>query len=346
MSEYILHPDAQFPLPADIEAEVYGSAFGVRAYLPADTASIPDDVWAGASGLVCYHEVAVTAAVLDRMSKCRVVVRAGVGFDNIDLQAAGERGIAVCNTPDYGTTDVADHAIALTLAFLRGITFYNRAIEADPLAGWRFDTAPSVRRLSTQTFGVVGLGRIGTATALRAKALGMRVIFFDPYKPTGTELAVGLERCATLDDLLAAADIVSLHTPLTEETRHIMNAATFAKMKPEAILINTGRGPSVDLDALADALLSGHVAAAGLDVLEQEPPSPDSKLVAAWRAPDSPIRDRLVLTPHAAFYSPSSLIDLRRKSAVVALGYLQEGDSRDLVNRDLLDQTAAARRRA
>lgn len=346
MPGYLLHPDAQFPLPADLEAGVYGDEFAIHACLPAQTASIPDDIWAGALGMVCYHEVTVDAATLERMPRCRVVVRAGVGFDNIDLAAAAQRGIAVCNTPDYGTTDVADHAIALTLSFLRGIPFYNAAIRADPVAGWRFETAPAVRRLSTQVFGVVGLGRIGTATALRAKALGMRVVFFDPYRPTGTELAVGIERCATLGDLLAQADIVSLHTPLTAETRHMMNPATLAAMKPGAILVNTGRGGIVDLAALTQALMLGQVFAAALDVLETEPPAPDSPLVSAWRAPDSAIRDRLILTPHAAFYNPSSLIDLRCKSAATAKGYLLSGSSRDLVNGDILDRDAAARRAA
>lgn len=344
MTAFILHPDLQSPLPADIEAGVYGDAFGVRAYLPAQTATIPDDVWAGASALVCYHEVTVDAALLDRLPTCRVVVRAGVGFDNIDREAAGARGIAVCNTPDYGTMDVADHAIALMYAHLRGITSFNRAVYDDPKAGWLFDAAPHVRRLSTQVFGVVGLGRIGTAAALRAKALGMRVVFFDPYKPTGTELSVGIERCASLEDLLGMADVVSLHTPLTPETRHLMTRATLAQMKPGSILINTGRGGIVDLAALTEALLSGHVAAAGLDVLETEAPAPDSPLMSAWRAPGSPIRDRLIVTPHAAFYSPSSLIDLRRKSAATALGYLQSGESRDCVNLTRLDLDAAVRR--
>ena len=282
--------------------------------------------------------------MLDRMPRCQVVVRAGVGFDNIDLAAAGARGIAVCNTPDYGTTDVADHAIALMLSFLRGIPFYNAAIFGDPVAGWRFDTAPAVRRLSTQCLGVVGLGRIGAATALRAKALGMRVIFFDPYKPTGTDLSLGLERCATLVELLGRADIVSLHTPLTIETRHMMNAETFSAMKPGSVLVNTGRGGIVDLDALTEALLSEKVFAAGLDVLELEPPSPQSRLMTAWRTADSPLRDRLVITPHAAFYSPSSLVDLRRKSAATAMNYLQTGTSRDCVNSDLIDRAATTQR--
>lgn len=337
MPPFILHPDLQAPLPADIESSVYGGQYEAKAFLPGDFASIPESLWSNASGMVCYHEVTVNGALLDRMPNCRVVVRAGVGFDNIDLQAAGERGIAVCNTPDYGTMDVADHAMALTLALLRGVTAYNRAIEADPVKGWRFEGAPHIRRLSTQVFGVIGLGRIGTATALRAKALGMRVVFFDPYRTTGTELSLGLERMTSLDALLQISDVVSLHTPLSTETKHMINADTLARMKPGAVLINTGRGGCVDLDALTGALMSGHLAAAGLDVLESEPPSAASSLMTAWRSPGSPIRDRLIVTPHAAFYSPSSLVDLRSKSAATALNFLQTNDSRDCVNRPFLD---------
>lgn len=344
MTELILHPDVQFDGPADIEAAVYGSAFRIHASLSRDLSQIPDDVWRRAAGLVCYHEVTVTADLLDRMPDCRVVVRAGVGFDNIDLAAAGARGIAVCNTPDYGTMDVADHAIGLTLAFLRGIPMYDNAIHADPVGGWRFETVPTVRRLATQTFGVVGLGRIGTATALRAKALGMRVVFYDPYRPTGTELSVGLERVPSLDALLAQSDVVSLHTPLTAETRQMISTAALAAMKPTAILVNTARGGVVDLAALTPALVEGRIAGAALDVLEIEPLPADHPLMRAWRAPGSPLRHRLVVTPHAAFYSPSSLVDLRRKSAETAAFYLREGWSRDCVNRDLIDPQAAAAR--
>lgn len=346
MAELVLHPDVQFNGPADIEEGAYGGGFQVHASLSRDLSEIPEAIWRRAAGLVCYHEVTVTADLLDRMPNCRVVVRAGVGFDNIDLAAAGARGIAVCNTPDYGTTDVADHAIALTLAFLRGVTMYDSQIFADPVAGWRFDTVPTIRRLSTQVFGVVGLGRIGTATALRAKALGMRVLFFDPYRPTGTELALGLERVATLEALLAQADVVSLHTPLTSETRHLISTTAFAAMKPQAILVNTARGGVVDLNALTPALLEGRIAGAALDVLEVEPIPPEHPLMQAWRAPGSPIRHKLVVTPHAAFYSPSSLIDLRRKSAQTAALYLREGQSRDCVNRDLIDRDKAAARAA
>lgn len=346
MAELVLHPDVQFDGPADIEAAVYGTDFLIHASPSRDLSQIPDDVWRRAAALVCYHEVTVTANLLERMPDCRVVVRAGVGFDNIDLAAAGALGIAVCNTPDYGTMDVADHAIALTLAFLRGIPMYGSAVFADPVAGWRFDTVPTIRRLSTQVFGVVGLGRIGTATALRAKALGMRVVFFDPYRPTGTELSLGLERASSLGALLDIADVVSLHTPLTPETRHMMSTAALAAMKPGAILVNTARGGVVDLAALTPALLEGRLGGAALDVLEVEPLPRDHPLMQTWRRPDSPIRHRLVVTPHAAFYSPSSLVDLRRKSAETAAFYLREGWSRDCVNRDLVDKDKAGARAA
>ncbi|HEV7367755.1 C-terminal binding protein [Arenibaculum sp.] len=344
MPELILHPDVQFEGPPDLEAAVYAGRFEICASRSRELSGIPEEMWRRAAALVCYHEIEVTADLLKRMPRCRVVVRAGVGFDNIDARGAGDLGIAVCNTPDYGTTDVADHAIALMLSFLRGVTMYNSLVFEDPVAGWRFGASPTIRRLSTQTFGVVGLGRIGTAAALRARALGMRVVFFDPYRPTGTELSLGIERCATLEELAGTADVVSIHVPLTAETRHLVSAPILERMKPEAILVNTGRGGSVDLVALAQALLDGRIAGAALDVLEAEPLSPDHPLMRAWRAPGSSIRHKLVVTPHAAFYSPSSLRDLRRKSAETAAFYLCNGWSRDCVNSEAIDPEKAASR--
>ncbi len=263
MPNIILQPDVQFDGEADLEQAVYGSRYEVVTSQSKNLRSIPEQVWRDAVAMVCYHEIEVNDAVLDRMPNCRVVVRAGVGFDNIDLAAAGRRGVAVCNTPDYGTMDVADHAIAMSLAFLRGLVHYNAAILSDPVGGWRFQDPKTVRRLSTQTFGVVGLGRIGTATALRAKALGMRVVFYDPYRPTGTELAVGLGRVHSLGELLAQSDVVSLHTPLTAETRHLISGPELAAMKDDALLINTSRGGVVDLRALAQTLPPAVSAAQG-----------------------------------------------------------------------------------
>lgn len=345
MPNIILQPDIQFKGEPHLEQAVYGERYKVHTSESKNLGSIPDAVWSDAVAMVCYHEIEVTDAVLARMPNCRVVVRAGVGFDNIDLKAAGVRGIAVCNTPDYGTMDVADHAIAMTLALLRGLIAYNTAVLNDPVGGWRFQDATTIRRLSTQTFGVVGLGRIGTATALRAKALGMKVIFYDPYRSTGTELAVGIGRVNSLTDLLEQSDIVSLHTPLTPDTHHLISVAELAAMKDDALLINTARGGVLDLKALSATLADGRLTGVGLDVLEQEPPSPDHPLLALWRAPNSPIRHKLIVSPHAAFYSPSSLIDLRQKSARTAFEFLETSASRDQVNLAFFDATAAARRK-
>jgi phosphoglycerate dehydrogenase-like enzyme len=276
------------------------------------------------------------------MQRCRQIVRAGVGFDQIDIAACARNGIPVCNTPDYGTTDVADHAIAMMLALARGIVTYHEQLKQDPLDGWNFMAAPTVRRLAGQVFGVVGLGRIGTATALRAKAFGMDVVFYDPYRESGVELALGIRRVDSLSALLRQADVVTLHVPLTEETRNLMDAKAFSLLRPGALLINTARGPVVEIESLLHALLSGKLAGAALDVLPIEPPSSNDPLIAAWRDGKSELHRRLILSPHAAFYSSSSLRDVREKSAKVAVDYLLNGKLRNCVNG--LDAIGAFRR--
>jgi phosphoglycerate dehydrogenase-like enzyme len=188
------------------------------------------------------------------------------------LAACGRRGIAVCNVPDYGVNEVADHAIALMLALGRAIVRYHGAVADDPIGGWVVEKTPAIRRFAGLTFGVVGMGRIGTAAARRAAAFGLSILFYDPYLPTGAELGLGFDRADSLSALLQQADIVSLHTPLTTETRFMIDGAALALMRPDAVLINTARGPIVDLDALAAALRSGRLAAAGLDVLYRESP--------------------------------------------------------------------------
>jgi phosphoglycerate dehydrogenase-like enzyme len=327
-----------------LERETFGPAYRFATSRWAGPDAVPADLLAEAVALLCYYDVQVTAALLARMPRLRVVTRCGVGYDNIDVEAAGRQGVAVLNTPDYGTMDIADHAIGLTLAFLRGIPLYTQSLFEDPVGNWRFAAAPSVRRLGTLTFGVVGLGRIGTAAALRAKALGLRVAFFDPYRPTGSELALGVERAETLEELAARSDVLSIHAPLTAETRGLIDARILGLLPEGAILVNTARGPIVDPDAVLAALRSGRLGGAALDVLPQEPPPLDNPLIAAWREPGSPLRHKLILTPHAAWYTPSGIVDVRRKSALATRRFLETGGSRDLVNAAWLDGAAAARR--
>jgi phosphoglycerate dehydrogenase-like enzyme len=337
MTIRILVPDAPFADPPDEERAAAGAGVEIEMHRGMGGARIPDESWRAADGVVLWHLARVDARVVERLDRCRIVVRAGVGFDNLDLAACGRRKIAVCNVPDYGTAEVADHAIGLMLALARGILSYHEAVRADPVGGWRWDLVPpGLRRLTGRIFGVVGLGRIGTAVALRARSLGMRVLFQDPYQPDGLETALGFERAQSLPELLGAADVVSLHAPLTEETRGLIGEAAIAALKPGAILINTARGGIVDLDALRRGLREGKVAAVALDVLPEEPPDPDHPLIRDWRAGESWIAGRLILTPHAAFYSPEGFAFLRRKAIGTAVAFLRDGTLRNCVNRDLL----------
>jgi phosphoglycerate dehydrogenase-like enzyme len=207
--------------------------------------------------------------------------------------------------PDYGTEEVADHAIALTLALYRQL--FPLDAEAKRL-GWKIETAAKMRRLSTQTFGILGLGRIGTAAALRAKAMGFRTIFFDPYVPSGTHKAIGVERVSSLDELLRRADTLSVHCPLTAETRGIIGAQEIALMKPGSYVVNTARGDIVQKAPVFAALRSGHLAGAGLDVVESEP----------LRTAEEAATPNLIVTCHAAFCSPEGMIEMRSTSAKIA----------------------------
>jgi phosphoglycerate dehydrogenase-like enzyme len=257
--------------------------------------------------LLLWHNIPVGPDVIARLKNCRALIRNGTGYDSVDTAAAAARGIPVCNVPDYGTEEVADHAIALTLALCRQILPLNAEAKA---LGWEIsrETAAKMRRLRTLQFGIVGLGAIGTATALRAKALGFRVVFYDPYLPRGTRKALGIERAASLDDLLKDSDVVSVHCPLTKETRGMIGAREIALMKPTAHLINTARGDIVQKAPVFAALRAGRLGGAGLDVVEHEP----------LRTTEEAATPNLIVTCHAAFCSPEGMIEMRTTSAQIA----------------------------
>jgi C-terminal binding protein len=281
--------------------------------------------------IMVYHTLKVTRATIERLTRCKLIVRCGVGYDNVDHAFARTRGIPVANVPDYGTEEVADSAIGLMLALTRGINFHNAFLRpAD--ADWRFHHVAPLYRLRGRTFAVLGLGRIGTAAATRAKTLGMDVIFYDPYKPDGYDKALGVRRIESLEDFLAEAYVLSCHCPLTPETHHIINAATIEKMPRGSYLINTARGNVVDVAAIPDAIASGHLAGAGLDVLPQEPPPADHPLLVAWRNPKHPAYHRVILNAHNAFYSVEGLRDMRVKGAQACLRALTGQALRNVVN--------------
>jgi phosphoglycerate dehydrogenase-like enzyme len=329
----VLIPDSHSGEDPNVERNILGPEFEVDFFTLDQSASIPESAWSKADAIIGYRGIRVTADSLQRLEKARIIVRAGVGFDTIDVEACGARGIPVCNVPNYGTGEVADQAIALMMALTRGVVAYNEALKKDLGAGWNWTIgAPTMRRLRGSVFGVVGMGRIGTAAGMRAKGFGMDVVFYDPYVPSGQDIALGFRRVHSLHEVMAAADVLSIHTPLTTETRGMIDAAALAAMKPDAILINTSRGPVVDFDALYQGLRAGRIAAAGLDVLPIEPPNPDHPLLQAWRADADWIKGRFVLNPHAAFYSKGALRDMRTFAAETVRNYLLDGRLRDCVN--------------
>ncbi len=182
-----------------------------------------------AAVLMVYHNIQLTRKTIERLTDCKLIVRCGVGYDNVDYVLARQRGIPVANVPDYGTEDVADSAIGLMMTLTRGIHLLNSRLRAG-IGPWMYTQVVPLHRLRGRVFGVVGLGRIGTAAALRAKALGMDVVFYDPYKPYGYDKAVGIRRAESFEELLAQSHVLSLHCPLTEETFHLMNRQTIARM--------------------------------------------------------------------------------------------------------------------
>lgn len=284
-----------------------------------------------ADAVMVYHYFRFTKKTIDRLKNCKVIVRPGVGYDGVDIEAAKQRGIPVCNVPDYGTEEVADSAMAMALTLARGTHFLNSRLRRG-IGDWNQQQAEPIPRLRGRVFGIIGCGRIGSATALRAKAFGFDVVFYDPGLPDGIEKALGVRRVDSLSALLEQSYIVSLHCPLTEQTRTIIGAAEIEQMPKDSFLINTARGGVLDTAAAVEALAAGHLAGAGIDVLEQEPPAEDSPVLTAWRNPDHPAHDRLLLNPHSAFYCEEGAEEFRTKGAREVLRALRGEPLRNQVN--------------
>lgn len=284
-----------------------------------------------ADAIMVYHYFRFTRASIDRLENCKLIVRPGVGYDGIDIAAAAERGIPVCNVPDYGTEEVADSALGMALCLARGTHFLNSRLKRG-IGAWNVDQGAPIPRLRGRTFGIIGCGRIGTAAALRAKAFGFDVLFYDPHLRDGVDKALGIRRVDSLGELLRESAIVSLHCPLTPQTRGLIGEAEIAQMPKGSVLINTARGGVVDTMAVIRALEIGHLYGAGIDVLEVEPPPSDSPILQAWRDPTHPAHDRLLLNPHTAFYCEEGCEEFRRKGAMEILRAYRGEALRNRVN--------------
>ncbi len=259
------------------------------------------DVARRADGLLVTF-AKITGDIIEQLERCRVIARFGIGVDNVDIETATRLGIVVTYVPDYCLDEVSDHALALLLALARKVTYANQLAQA---GRWEMRAVAPLRRLRGRTLGLVGFGKIPRILAPKAQAFGLKVITFDPYISDEDAASLGVE-CVDFEQLLQTADYVSIHAPLTPETEYLFKAETFQQMKSDSLLVNTARGPLVDVQDLAAALDEGQLAGAALDVMPEEPPPSDSPLLG---------RDNVILTPHTAFYSEEALLDLQTKAA-------------------------------
>ncbi len=315
----ILAADREGPFPFfDMEAAKIGAkmVYG-GASTPEQLETLVDDADA-----VIVFRTPVSARAIERMKKCKIILRQGIGFDLVDVPAATKAGIFVSNVPDYCIEEVASHAMALLLAIVRNLRDYDRLMREK---GWGFYNNASrlVPPMDEMKLGIVGLGKIGRSFARKAQAFGFKLSAYDPYLHDDVFQSVGAERKRQLEELLKQSDVVSLHVPLTPETRGMFGAAQFAMMKHRSYFINTARGKIVDLTALIHALKEGPLAAAALDVFEDEPLDPNHPILKL---------EKVVLTPHVAFYSERSIRRVVAESIAEVVRTLQGSRPLNLVN--------------
>ena len=296
---------------------------GIAQTLGPGTAT-PDDLLSAvgpAQAVIASSLVTYDALAMDRAPHLKVIARTGIGYDKVDIDAASERGIAVCNTPDAPTLSTAEHAIALLFSVAKRLEHAQLALRR---GGRDFFASHHGLELAGKRLGIAGAGRIGRAVARMASDLGMEVAVYDPFVPAST--ASDLEFAASLEELLAQSDVISLHLPLTDETRHLIDAAALEMMKPGSILINTARGGLVVHSALLEALERGHLFGAGLDVTDPEPLPPDHPLLH---------QEGVVVTPHIAAATSAGKARLYESAVMQAIDVLRGEHPPHLVNPDV-----------
>jgi D-3-phosphoglycerate dehydrogenase len=305
----VLVTDADYS-SLDIEADVLVAAGYELVVASCRTAEDVIEAAAGVDTLLVQY-APITADVFEALPQLRLVSRYGVGVDVVDTDAARDHGVWVCNVPDYGTAEVALHAVAMLLALLRNVAGHDREVRA---GHWDYHLGGQLRRPSSLTLGVVGLGRIGRMAAERAGPWFGAVVGYDPYL-ADSNWPTGLERLG-LEELFACSSAITLHLPLTESTRGLVGTDLLGRMPSGSYLVNTARGGLIDPDALLEALDTGKLAGAALDVLPEEPPPQDHPLLTHPRA---------LITPHVAWYSAEAEVELRRKAAQNIVDWRQTG---------------------
>ncbi|MFQ3598941.1 MAG: NAD(P)-dependent oxidoreductase [Chloroherpetonaceae bacterium] len=301
ITDYISNPDIEQSILGDYLTDKLSSDVGV---------------------LLVWHEY-INEKYCKFLPNLKGVIRYGVGYDTLDLTYLKSRNIVACNTPDYGTEEVADTALAMILNIARGITRYDFLCRSYGDGSWQENTITSLKRTSDTTLGIIGAGRIGGSVALRANALRFRTIIYDKYKERGYEKLLGAQRVESIEELLTLSDIVSIHVPLNSETIGMVDERFISQMRNGASLVNTARGKIVkSLDVFYEPLRIGRLTSVALDVLPDEPPK-DCALIRAWQSREHWLDGRLIINPHTAYYSGRAFIEMRQKAAQNALRILK-----------------------
>jgi D-3-phosphoglycerate dehydrogenase len=303
----------------DIEKEVLGDELSSKLHKDIEV-------------LLVWHKK-ISNEYIDKLPNLKAMVRYGVGYDVFeDIEYIKQKGIYASNTPDYGTEEVSDTAIAMIMNIARGITRYDYQCRDYQDDSWQVNTLKSIKRNSDYKLGVIGAGRIGGSVILKANALRFQTYFYDPYLSSGTEKMLGAKRFDSLDELLETCDIISINCPLNKETNAMVDEKFIAKMKKGASLVNTARGAIVkDLDVFYEPLKSEHLNCVSLDVLPSEPPK-SGLMIDAWRAKESWLDGRFLINPHSAFYSDKAYFEMRQKAALNAKRVLDGKKPINIVN--------------
>lgn len=321
ITDYITSPD--------IERSIFGESISIECLNNEDESSFPDSI-NEADALLVWH-ARISEKTISRLEKCKAIIRYGVGYDNVDCKCAQRYGIPLCNNPDYGINEVADTASGMILVLTRKIFSYHHEAQRFS-SGWQEHTQPPIKRSTEHNLGIIGIGRIGSAVALRMKAFGMNIGFYDPYVVSGYEKTLGIQRFETQQDLLKFSSIVSLHLPLSEETYGMVDEKFIDTLNNNTIFINTARGNLIkSLDVIFDGLVSNKLEAVGLDVLPHEPPLTPDRLIHAWKDPDSPFHSKIIINPHTSYFSDQAWNEMRIKAAENVKRILEGKEPKNLV---------------
>jgi len=327
ITDYIKDPN--------IEQKIIGNKAKVICLNLENEKDFPDDIQ-DADGLLVWH-TKISEFTIKKLKKCKAVIRYGVGSDNIDKKSLKKHNIIFANTPDYGVDEVADTSSALILNLVRKVSLYNNQTK-EKLKSWQeevinTDKLNPIKRTSDHKLGIIGLGRIGSALAIRMKKFKMEVGFYDPYIPSGYEKSFDIKRFDTIKELIKASSIISINAALNSETHSMVDEIFIKSLNEDTILINTARGAIIkNLDIILEGLKSNKLAAVGLDVLPKEPPQKEDALIKIWIESKSPLCDRIIINPHSAYYSSSSILEMRTKASQNMLNSLNGEKVKNIIN--------------